>query len=209
MIMAVIFNFRSTLVVAQTTGNGADVVVQSEEKIALNFHTLINDYRGKKLMLSLVWNDTIAKAASNHTEWMSVYNNLDHVERTKGPRYTGREVTDRINYAANMRGQLYCGENILFFDYEMDTTAVIADSMAANLASKAFEMWRNSPGHNANMLSRFKFHGVSFHYANGVIWSTNVFCGEDTSKYYFSLRRRVQLIWRQKILKEEFPNDYE
>ena len=196
-IMAVIFNFRSTLVVAQTTRNPSDVVVQSEGKIASNFHTLINKYRAEKLMLPLVWNDTLALAAKNHNQWMGVNDRLDHVERTKGDFYTGRDVTDRINYAAKMKGELYCGENILFFDFLLDTTSVISDSAAVMLAQEAFEIWRESPGHNANMLHPYMLHGASFHYANGLIWATNVFCGENNSRYYQSTSRKLKLFFRK------------
>jgi uncharacterized protein YkwD len=191
--MAVVFNFRSTLVVAQSTEKAADVVVQSEGKIASNFHTLINEYRAEKLMLPLVWNDTLALAAKNHNQWMEFNNDLDHTENKKGPYFTGRDITSRINYASNMKGDLFCGENILYFSFTIDTTAVIDDSTAFRIADEAFEMWRNSPGHNANMLRRFKLHGISFHYADNRIWATNVFCGEDNSPYYFSLKRKVQL----------------
>jgi uncharacterized protein YkwD len=191
--MAVVFNFRSTLVVAQSTEKAADVVVQSEGKIASNFHTLINEYRAEKLMLPLVWNDTLALAAKNHNQWMEFNNDLDHTENKKGPYFTGRDMTTRINYASNMKGDLFCGENILYFSFTIDTTAVIDDSTAFRIADEAFEMWRNSPGHNANMLRRFKLHGISFHYADNRIWATNVFCGEDNSPYYFSLKRKVQL----------------
>jgi uncharacterized protein YkwD len=182
---------------AQAASKEASALNQSEEKIALQFHTLINAYRDEKLILPLIWNDTLALAAKNHNQWMGVNDRLDHVERTKGEFYTGREVTDRINHAAKMKGELYCGENILFFDFIMDTTGVISDTVASFLALEAFEGWRESPGHNTNMLHRYKLHGVAFHYSNGLIWSTNVFCGEDNSQYYSSVKRKIQLHWRK------------
>ena len=195
--MWVIFMVSSNLVLAQAPIELTDVVLQNEKKIALKFHSLINDYRAEKRKPPLIWNDTLYQAAANHNQWMAFHDDLDHVERTSGNYYTGREVTDRINYAAKMNGELYCGENCLFFTYEMDNTHAIADSMADEIALEAFLMWRSSPGHHANMVHPYKLNGTAFCYTNGLIWATDVFCGMNNGKSNSSARRKGPLAPRK------------
>ena len=193
MLLMILGGARNSFMLAQSNTSSQSTLAQSESLMAMQFHEIINEYRKSKLMLPLTFNDTLWRAAKNHNQWMEFNNDLDHTENKKGPYFTGRDITSRINYASNMKGDLFCGENILYFSFTIDTTAVIDDSTAFRIADEAFEMWRNSPGHNANMLRRFKLHGISFHYADNRIWATNVFCGEDNSPYYFSLKRKVQL----------------
>jgi uncharacterized protein YkwD len=189
LLLVILGGVTNSFVLAQSSTSSQSALAQSESLIALKFHEIINEYRETNLMLPYTLNDTLCIAAKNHNKWMVFNDDLDHVEKKKGRYFTGREVNTRINYASNMKGDLFCGENILHFTFAL----VIDDSTAIVVAHEAFEMWRNSPGHNANMLRRFKLHGIAFDYADGLVWGTNVFCGEDSSHYYFSFKRKVQM----------------
>jgi uncharacterized protein YkwD len=194
LILAVSINSH---LLSQSKTSNQSALAQSERLIEMKFHEIINEYRETKLMLPLTHNDTLGRAAKNHNKWMEFNDDLDHTENKKGSFFTGRDVTSRINYAANLKGDLFCGENILYFTFSLDTIRVIDDSTASLIAQEAFEIWKNSPGHNANMLRRFKLHGISFHYADNRIWATNVFCGEDNSRYYQSISRKLKLFFRK------------
>lgn len=180
-------------VIAQCSAIEISAVNESEQKIAKKFHAMINAYRIENRIHPLKWNDTLCAAASNHSRWMAVNDELDHVEHIRGEYYTGREVTDRITYAYNRSGENYCGENCLYFTYDMDTTCVIADSVAEDIAREAFLIWRDSPGHNSNMLHPFSMHGVGFCYRAGVIWSTDVFFWRADRQNSKDTQRRPRL----------------
>lgn len=192
--MAWVHSFSSGCkAIAQSNAIEISAVTESEQKIAIKFHAMINAYRIEKRIHPLKWNDTLCAAARNHSRWMAVNDELDHVEHIRGEYYTGREVTDRITYASNRSGEKYCGENCLYFTRDMDTTCVIEDSVAEDIAREAFLIWRDSPGHNSNMLHSYAMHGVGFCYRAGVVWSTDVFLGRDDRLKSKHPRRRPKL----------------
>jgi uncharacterized protein YkwD len=116
-----------------TTGNGTGgttppACVDAEE---LAFLKLINDYRAANGVGPLALSPTLSAAAKAHSQDMATKNYFDHTgldgstpqQRMTASGYTGANAT---------------GENIFAGDEH---------------ASGAFASWKNSPPHNANMLS--------------------------------------------------------
>ncbi len=94
---------------------------------------LINNYRASKGLGKLVMGQHISAAAGHHSKDMGVRNYFSHT--TLG---TGHGPTERM----------------LAHGYPADTTWRGENIAAGNSdPSRTFEQWKNSPGHNAIMLS--------------------------------------------------------
>jgi uncharacterized protein YkwD len=152
-------------------------ISEGEEKIGTYFHELLNAYRVKKKKKSVAWSTTLQKAASNHTQWMIDAKKLSHTEVKTRPSFTGKTHGERIRYVNQGKGSVSSAENIQYFTFTLKNTEAIMEAEAKQIAQIAFEEWRISKGHNENMLSDNLFHGVSFVYSKGYIWSTSVFSG--------------------------------
>ncbi len=136
------------------------------------FHTLINDYRKENGLNELEFNHILWLAARNHNLWMSE-NNLSHIENTKSLNFTGTKPGDRVDFVSK-NSCSWTGENCLYnFSYdEYDTT----ESNAYSIANESFIQWKNSSGHNKNMLGSHSFQGTSFYISkNGIVWATSLF----------------------------------
>lgn len=96
-----------------------------------NFFGLINRYRRQNGLPALALSRTLGAAAKYHSQSMAKYNYFSH------DLLNGRSWYD----------------NIVHFGYT--ASPALAENIAAgyNQASNTFEQWRNSSGHNANMLS--------------------------------------------------------
>jgi len=122
----------------------------SAEEIA--FVQLLNDYRVSNGLQPLLVSDMISEAGDRHDSDMGKYRFFDHY--TKGSDWfaIGASPWDRMA-ASGYNYNTYKGENI-----------------AAGYATAAavFQGWKNSPGHNANMLgANYKVLGVSLVYVSG------------------------------------------
>lgn len=97
----------------------------------LEFLELINDYRADNGLGGLRISATLGAAAEHHSRDMAKYNYFSHT------LYNGR------TWLQNIRSHGYT------------TKAATAENIAAGYrtAEKTFEQWRNSSGHNRNMLS--------------------------------------------------------
>ena len=100
----------------------------SEERA---FLTLINNYRAQYGLGALTASVNLNRASAWMANDMGTKNYFSHTDSL------GRSVATRV---ANCDGQPYNGENI-------------AAGTVKDTAAEAFEMWRNSSGHNANMLN--------------------------------------------------------
>lgn len=139
------------------------------------FQDQINSYRYEKKKDSLSWSNTLEKAAHHHNLWMVKNKKLSHHETGKDRYFTGKTVTDRINFVTGGKDEIYCGENVQYFPFETATPGVITDEEAMMIADLAFENWKTSYGHNKNMLSPFIWHATTFIYLNQTVWATSVF----------------------------------
>jgi uncharacterized protein YkwD len=111
-----------------TTGAAAAPACGDAEEVA--FLGLINAYRAQNGLEPLAMSPTLTTAARDHSQDMGTQNYFDHTG------LNGSTFSQRIAAAGYPGGTL--AENIFAGD---------------QTAQGAFESWRNSPGHNANMLN--------------------------------------------------------
>lgn len=153
-----------------------DSVMRIERQAALEFHKLINIYRREQKTDTLQWNDTLWLASRNHCLWMNRNNLLSHGEDEGTELYSGSRPGDRYNYVVKGRGRhSWSGENAL---YNWSGGTANAGQAAKTIARESFNQWKNSPGHNSNMLNpSSKVHGVAFiiNRSSGQTWGTDLF----------------------------------
>jgi hypothetical protein len=133
----------TTDALAITNCNVADVTIDSEERAFLN---LINSYRAQNGAGALTISVNLNRAAS----WMAVdlgaKNYFSHTDSL------GRDPSRRVQDCGFPGG---AGENI-------------AAGTVTDTAQEAFDLWRNSPGHNSNMLNAsYRQIGIARAYAAG------------------------------------------
>lgn len=155
-----------------------DSVEKTERLAAIYFHEIINRYRVSKGKPSLGWDDTLWLAARNHCNWMIANDELSHTEKAGTKMFNGAGPGDRYNFASKNNGSCnWSGENALY-NYSVTDNGSARNAMA--IATDAFEQWRNSPGHNANMLNATsRVHGVAFLIDRNnlqKVWATDLFC---------------------------------
>ncbi|MGC4189885.1 MAG: CAP domain-containing protein [Thermomicrobiales bacterium] len=108
------------------------------------FLKLINDYRQANNLDPLTASPTLGAAALAHSQDMATQDYSSHTGKD------GSSPQDRMQAAGYDTNQAnFTGENIYWGGAGLDTPQA------------AFDWWRNSPGHNANMLSpNFKAIGI-------------------------------------------------
>lgn len=151
-----------------------DSVAQIERLAAKEFHKLINQYRTENKLSTIDWDETLWIACRNHNNWMAESGNLSHLQTSKNKNFTGIDPADRFNYAAGGSAKNgWSGENAL---YNYSAKGKTITEIAKNIAKESFTQWKNSPGHNKNMLgSRHSIHGVAFILNDGRVWGTDLF----------------------------------
>ncbi len=151
-----------------------DSIAEIERMAALEFHKLINKYRTENGLSTIKWNETLWIATINHNKWMTKTGTLSHHQTTNNKYFTGKSPGDRLSYAqAGNSHYGWSGENAL---YNYSSTGKTKEEIAKNIAQKSFTQWKNSPGHNENMLSkRHGSHGVAFAINGSVVWGTDLF----------------------------------
>jgi uncharacterized protein YkwD len=165
--------------IASRAQNEKDLIdLNKVTRVGAYFQDQINNYRFEKKKDSLTWSNILEKAAHHHNLWMVKNNKLSHTETRKDKYFTGKTITDRINFVTGGKDELYCGENVQYFPFEPETPGVITDDEAMMIAELAFEYWKDSSGHNKNMLNPFILHATTFIYLDQMVWATSVFsCG--------------------------------
>jgi len=113
---------------ALTNCTVSTAALDSEEQA---FLTLINNYRAQNGRSALTNSTNLSRAAAWHATDMAAKSYFSHTDSL------GRSVGTRV---AQCDGLPQNGENI-------------AAGTVKDTAAEAFEMWRNSSGHNANMLN--------------------------------------------------------
>ncbi len=145
-------------------------VVSAEPVRAAGYNTeeaefvrLLNDYRASNGLDRLLVSDKLSEAAKRHCSDMAKYHFFDHYT-TGGSDWfpVGSSPWHRM---------AVCG-------YDYQTTKGENLAVGLRTAAEAFEGWKNSPSHNANMLSPdFKVIGVAYLHANGAdfdcYWTTD------------------------------------
>src|SRR5680860_704302 len=138
---------------AQAAGYSAEEV---------QFLELINDYRQQNGLNTLLLSDTVEDAARKHNLDMGHYGFFDHTSLQSDYFPEGSAPWDRME-AVGYNYNTYTGENI---------------AAGYETASQVFQGWKNSPGHNANMLKpEYKVIGISREYVPGspygYYWNTD------------------------------------
>jgi len=151
-----------------------DSIEQIERLAALEFHKLINQYRNKNNLSTLVWDETLWITTRNHSTWMLKTGKLSHQQTTKNEYFTGSNPGDRFNYAAGGSSRnSWSGENAL---YNYSAYGRNIEDIAKNIAKSSFNQWKKSPGHNRNMLGKnHASHGTAFKLNGSQVWGTDLF----------------------------------
>jgi uncharacterized protein YkwD len=139
----------------------AQADLDSEE---MAFVTLINNYRAMNGRGPLKHCVTLDRAAQGHSEDMRDKNYFSHTGQN-GSSFTDRSCD--ACYGPSCPLQTAMGENI---------------AAGNSSASGTFNQWKNSPGHNANMLStNYSVMGIGRATGGGTygVYWTNVFGGKD------------------------------
>ena len=112
----------------------------------LAFVQLLNEYRAQNGLQPLLISDMISEACDRHGSDMGKYGFFDHYTQASDWFAIGASPWDRMA-ASGYNYNTYKGENI---------------AAGYSNAEAVFQGWKNSPGHNANMLNgNFKVLGVS------------------------------------------------
>lgn len=137
----------------------------SAESEECKFLTIINDYRSKNGLGKLTISLTLADAAEFHSKDMAVNGYFSHT------------LSDGSTWAQNIKN----------FGYPQDTARAENIAAGRGAAADVFQQWKNSPGHNANMLSpKFNAIGIGRYTLTGSQYThywTNTF-GSVVDKSY-------------------------
>lgn len=149
-----------SLLLGVTFASPANAVSYSSEEIA--FVQIINDYRVSMGLQPLLVSDMISEACDRHNSDMGTYRFFDHYTVASDWFAAGASPWDRMA-ASGYNFNTYKGENI---------------AAGYNTAAAVFTGWKNSSGHNVNMLnSTYKVLGVSLVYVSGspygYYWTTD------------------------------------
>src|SRR5680860_629552 len=153
LLISVLMIFSVLPAMAQAAGYSAEEV---------QFLELINDYRQQNGLNALLLSDTVEDAARKHNLDMGHYGFFDHTSLQSDYFPEGSAPWDRME-AVGYNYNTYTGENI---------------AAGYETASQVFQGWKNSPGHNANMLKpEYKVIGISREYVPGspygYYWNTD------------------------------------
>jgi len=133
----------AAVIVAHPAPTTADTALDSEEQAFVN---LINQYRAQNGRGPLSIDPSLAAAADWMSFDMGVNNYFSHTDSL------GRDPFQRMN-AFGYNYNTWRGENI---------------AAGTSSAQTVFDLWRNSPGHNANMLNaNYKVMGIARAYTSG------------------------------------------
>ena len=139
---------------------GAEAAQDGEERA---FLTIINDYRAQNGLGGLSLNTELTAASDWMSNDMAVNNYFSHTDSL------GRDPFQRMA-AFGYNYNTWKGENL---------------AAGADTAQAAFNLWKNSPGHNANMLnSNFTVIGIARVYGAGTTYGwywTNDFGGQGSA----------------------------
>ncbi len=140
-------------------GAGASEPYDSEE---VRFLHLINDYREQNGVGPLLLSDTLSVAAEHHSRDMASYGFFAHDTLESSYYPAGSAPWDRMR-AEGYDYNVLMGENI---------------AVGCESAERCFELWRNSPAHNAAMLEgSYRVMGIGRLYdensVHGWYWTTD------------------------------------
>src|SRR3712207_189517 len=150
-------------------GAGASEPYDSEE---VRFLHLINDYREQNGVGPLLLSDTLSVTAEHHSRDMASYGFFAHDTLESSYYPAGSEPWDRMR-TEGYDYNVLMGENI---------------AVGCESAERRFELWRNSPAHNAAMLEgSYRVMGIARSYdensVHGWYWTTDFGARVDPTFY--------------------------
>jgi len=125
---------------------------QDNGKVEIDFLDLVNAERASLNKNPLTANSALGNAAYLHSKDMGDNNYFAHTS------LDGRTFDQRIA-AAGYTNYYSAGENIAY-------------AYGSPSAAQVFAMWKNSPGHYANMIGDFKDAGLGVYTINGYTYYT-------------------------------------
>jgi uncharacterized protein YkwD len=127
-------------------GEGSASASEPYDSEEVQFLRLLNHYREDNGAGPLLLSDTLAVAAEHHSQDMAHYSFFSHTTAASSHYSVGAQPWDR------MRAEGY--------DYNTRMAENIA--VGCESAERCFELWRNSPSHNAAMLDgRYEVIGIA------------------------------------------------
>ncbi len=124
------------VLVAGVAAGGESARATSYDAEELEFLHLINDYRKNNGLRGLLLSDTLSVSSERHSQDMARYRFFAHNTATSSYYPVGYTPWDRMQ-AEGYGYRTFWGENI---------------AAGCESAERCFELWRNSPSHNAAML---------------------------------------------------------
>ena len=159
-----------------------DSILEIERRAAMEFHTLLNNYRSSKGLKRIYWDDTFWLASRNHCIWMAEHNKLSHSQTPNTALFTGGGPGARHTYVAGASSRAsWNGENALY-NYSAYGTSI--KEIADNIAKRSFNQWKGSPGHERNMRRNHDVHGVAFILSGSQVWGTDLFGSDYKRRTY-------------------------
>ncbi|MBX2984693.1 MAG: CAP domain-containing protein [Bacteroidia bacterium] len=157
-----------------------DSIQLLERLIAIEFHKILNQYRKDNKLDTLAWSDILWLTSRNHNAYMIANDELTHNEEKNKPYFTGEKPGDRLNYVQGDKGRMdWSGENCLYTSattYVMYVNKKSMQEYAKANALECLDIWKSSPGHNANMLRlNHRKHGAAFTFDDNTIYATDLF----------------------------------
>jgi hypothetical protein len=150
-----------------------------------------NAYRKEKRLNPVAWNDTIYAASSHHSEYQVYYNILGHGEtRIMPEREKEQEHYNVI--------RVFSAEICLYNYCDVDKTTY------NELAKKMITQWKNSPGHNAIMITpdyKLDAFGSAFRYDASL-----TFTRENLLKYNPQLLKKIESILPDYFVKQTYSD---
>lgn len=174
-----------------------DPMLQLEWLTSFHFHQLINEYRSSKKYKRIYWDHKLWMTSRNHNVYLlRDLKHLSHNQSKNNSFYSGRYPEDRVEYVTYQSKEFesagYENCNFSGFSFSLDRiNQGIVDNqdkeamnkLAKSTAEDGFESWKNSMGHNQNMLNEDHIaHGTSFVFGHDGVYATSVFANKQ--KYY-------------------------
>lgn len=152
-----------------------DSVMQLEYRAALHFHKLLNNYRSRKKLDTLVFDPLLWLTAYNHSVYMRDLDYLGHTQGNKNALFTGAMPGDRYDWTAGGTApDGWSAENVLV-NFSGDVVGNM-DNIARHIAEYSFTQWKNSKPHHENMTGKeHGKHGVAFAIKEGKVWGTDFY----------------------------------
>ena len=133
-----------------------DSVLRFEYACAMEFHKYLNDYRTSRRLKPLRWNDTLWIVAMNHGIYLNENGLFSHQQIARKSLFSGVQPGNRYNFVVKSKQNISgYGENLFMMSFYNQNTP-------AHHALEAFNAWKESPGHNKNMLYKsYDEHGTA------------------------------------------------